>query len=90
MLGTVEPASVDVWIEKGDLATWTEGLDAIPAKPAPGTVTFRAIPDPFVLSMAWERHNLSVADPAQLYIDCSGAGERAIDAAEAIRREMHW
>jgi len=90
MLRAVEPASIDVWIQKGDLAMWTEGLDATPAQPAPGTVTFRAIPDPFVLSMAWESHKLSVADPVQLYLDCSRAGERAIDAAEAIKREMRW
>lgn len=90
MTATVEPATVDVWIQKGDLRMWTEGLDAVPARPAPGNVTFRAIPDPFVLSMAWERHNFYVADPVQLFLDCSRAGERAIDAAEAIRREMHW
>jgi hypothetical protein len=85
-----EPADVDVWIRPGDLEDWTGDMTAVAARPRPGTVTFRALPDPFVLSLAWERDGLSVADPVQLFLDCRLAGERAIDAAEAIRGEMSW
>jgi DNA-binding transcriptional ArsR family regulator len=86
----VEPASIDVWIGREDLDAWTEELMATPARPRPGAITFRPIPDPFLLSLAWERRKLQVADPVQLYLDCRRAGERALDAADLIRREMRW
>jgi len=86
----VEPASVDVWIRRKDIEAWADDLSAVPARPRPGTVTFRATPDPYVLSLAEERGGLQVADPVQVYLDCRGAGERAIDAADHIRQEMGW
>jgi len=46
--------------------------------------------DPFVLSLASNRNGIQVADPVQLYLDCRSAGERALEAAEAIRAEMGW
>jgi hypothetical protein len=30
------------------------------------------------------------SDPVQLYLDCRSAGERALEAADAIRAGMGW
>ncbi len=84
------PAAIDVWIRREDLGSWVDELDARPWKPSPGAVTFRALPDPFVISLGRRRKGLWIADSVQLFLDCRQAGERALDAAEAIRREMHW
>lgn len=46
--------------------------------------------DPFVLSLASDRNGIQVADPVQLHLDCRSAGERALEAAEAIRVDMGW
>lgn len=85
-----DPAAVDVWIRRDDLEIWTEALTAVPTSPGRGAVTFRAMPDPFVVSLARKIEGVSVADPVQLFLDCRQAGERAIDAAEAVREEMGW
>jgi hypothetical protein len=55
-----------------------------------GRVTVQLTRDPFVLSLASDRHGIQVADPVQLYLDCRAAGERALEAADAIRTEMRW
>jgi hypothetical protein len=85
-----DPATVDVWIRRDDLEVWTEALTAVPSSPRRGAITFRAMPDPFVLSLAGTIEGLRVADPVQLFLDCRQAGERAIDVAEAVREEMGW
>lgn len=46
--------------------------------------------DPFVISLASNRNGIQIADPVQLYLDCRSAGERALEAADAIRVEMGW
>ncbi len=86
----VEPAEVSVWIPRDDPALWAEELMAVPARPGPGRITAYLAPDPFVLSLATTRERVHVADPVQLYLDCRRAGERALEAAEAIRAEMNW
>lgn len=86
----VEPAEVLVWIGRDDRDLWADALMATPARPAPGRITAQLAPDPFVLGLATDRGRLRVADPVQLYLDCRVAGERALDAAEAIRTEMDW
>jgi DNA-binding MarR family transcriptional regulator len=86
----VEPAEVDIWIRRDDPAPWIEELMAVPARPGPGRITARLISDPFVLSLATSHDRTPVADPVQLYLDCRQAGERALEAAEAIRSEMSW
>ena len=48
------------------------------------------VPDPFILQLTDVLQGLRVADPVQLYLDCRSAGERALEAAEAIRAAMHW
>jgi DNA-binding transcriptional ArsR family regulator len=86
----VEPSSALVWVHEQDLRSWSSALLAEPERPRPGTVTVQAVRDPFVLGLAEERDGLRVADPVQLYLDCRLAGERALEAAEAIRRKMRW
>lgn len=86
----VEPAEVDVWVDRLDYDRWLERLDAVPSRPGPGRLVLKALPDPFVLTFASRRESLTVADPVQLYLDCRRGGERALEAAEAIRSEMGW
>lgn len=90
-LGPVEPAGLDVWIARDDLDLWVNSLTAVPARPEPGTVSLNLAPDPFVLSLAEPgQEGWLVADAVQLYLDCRRAGERALEAADAIRQEMGW
>jgi DNA-binding MarR family transcriptional regulator len=86
----VEPVDVVVWIRRDDAHLWAKRLAATPARPAPGRVTMQLTRDPFVLSLASDRNGIQVADPVQVYLDCRSAGERALEAADAIRVEMHW
>jgi DNA-binding MarR family transcriptional regulator len=84
----VEPATTVLWIPGDDVAAWQDALLAQPARPAPGRITVRVAPDPVVLDWGPGIDGLHVADPVQLYIDCRYAGERAIDAAEALRDQV--
>jgi hypothetical protein len=86
----VEPIDAVAWIRRNDADLWAERLAATPSRPAPGRVTMQMSRDPFVLSLASNRNGIQVADPVQLYLDCRSAGERALEAAEAIRAEMGW
>jgi DNA-binding MarR family transcriptional regulator len=86
----VEPAEASVWISRDDPERWAKELVAVPARPGPGRITAQVAPDPFVLSLATSREGIHIADPVQLYLDCRRSGERALEAAEAIREEMNW
>jgi DNA-binding transcriptional ArsR family regulator len=86
----LQPADVLVWIRREDLSAWGEDLLAEPGRPSRGSVTVALAPDPFILQLTDVLQGLRVADPVQLYLDCRGAGERALEAAEAIRAAMHW
>jgi DNA-binding MarR family transcriptional regulator len=86
----VEPAAVDVWIQRTDIDRWIEELVAVPARPGPATLTAQLAPDPFVLGLGTSVDRITIADPVQLYLDCRRAGERALEAAEVIRKEMGW
>lgn len=86
----VEPAAVSVWVSRNDSERWAEELVAVPSRPGPGRITAHVAPDPFVLSLATSYDGIRVADPVQLYLDCRRAGERALEAADAIRAEMNW
>jgi hypothetical protein len=88
MRKAVEPTDVVVWIRRDDADLWADELMATPARPSAGRVTAQLTPDPFVLSLASKRAGIQVADPVQLYLDCRAAGERALEAADAIRAEM--
>ncbi len=86
----VEPVDVVAWIQRDDAGLWAKELAPITSRPAPGRVTMQLTRDPFVLSLASDRNGIQVADPVQLYLDCRSAGERALEAAHAIRVEMGW
>jgi DNA-binding MarR family transcriptional regulator len=86
----VEPVTVDAWIGRDALELWMEELGAIPSRPGPGRLTLQLAPDPFVLSLASREEGIRIADPVQLYLDCRRSGERALEAADAIRAEMNW
>jgi DNA-binding MarR family transcriptional regulator len=88
--GVVEPVGVEGWIDRGAIDRWMDELTAIPSRPGPGKLTVQLAPDPFVLSLSTRREGFEIADPVQLYLDCRCAGERALEAADAIRAEMNW
>jgi hypothetical protein len=85
-----EPIDVVVWIRRNDATLWAEALAGTPSTPAPGRVTMQLTRDPFVLSLASNCNGIQVADPVQLYLDCRSAGERALEAADAIQAAMGW
>ena len=86
----VEPSSALVWVDPSDLARWGELLLPETTRPRPGTVTVQAAPDPFVLGLAEERGGLRIADPVQVYLDCRLLGERALEAAAAVKQSQGW
>jgi hypothetical protein len=86
----VEPVNVVVWIRRNDADLWADALTPVTSRPAPGRVTVQVGRDAFVLSLASDRDGIHVADPVQLYLDCRAAGERALEAADAVRAEMRW
>jgi hypothetical protein len=86
----VDPVAVDAWIGRDSLDLWLEELGALPSRPGPGRLTVYLAPDPFVLSLSTQRRGLWIADPVQIYLDCRRAGERALEAADAVRVEMNW
>ncbi|HEX8052941.1 MAG TPA: helix-turn-helix domain-containing protein [Thermoleophilaceae bacterium] len=86
----VEAADVLVWIDPDQLSTWEDLLVPAPGRGSRGTLRLASAPDPFLFELAQDRDDLRVADPAQLYLDCSREGERALEAADAVRRHMGW
>ena len=86
----VEPVDVLVWIRRDDADLWAKEFAPIISRPAPGRITVQLTRDTFVLSLASGRNGIQIADPVQLYLDCRSAGERALEAADAIRVEMRW
>jgi DNA-binding transcriptional ArsR family regulator len=86
----VEPIEVEVWINRDDYDHWLDQLTPLAARRGPGRLTVNLLPDPYILTLAWTEEALSVADPVQLYLDCRRLGERALEAADAIRKEMKW
>lgn len=86
----VEPVGVEAWIGRDAIDRWMDELTAIPSRPGPGKLTVQLAPDPFVLSLGTRRKGFEIADPVQLYLDCRRSGERALEAADAIRAEMNW
>lgn len=85
-----EPADVLVWIDPTDVATWEEMLLAQRAPAGRAPLRVAAAPDPWVLGLALASDDVRVADVAQLYLDCQSEGERALEAAAAIRRKVGW
>jgi hypothetical protein len=86
----VEPADAAVWIAPDDLAALAEVLMPERSRGGRGTLRVTAAPDPWTLALATARGKLPVADPVQLWLDCSSEGERALEAADAVAKVMGW
>jgi hypothetical protein len=86
----VEPADALVWIDPDDLATLAAVLMPERSGGGRGTVRMSVAPDPWTLSLATEDGKVPVADPVQLWLDCSSEGERALEAADAVAKAMGW
>jgi DNA-binding MarR family transcriptional regulator len=87
---TVEPNSVLVWIDPAAIPDLERELFPQPARQDRGTLRITATPDPWTLTLATTDDGVPIADPVQLWLDCASEGERALEAAEAIARTMHW
>jgi hypothetical protein len=86
----VEPAEVLVWVRQEHVAQLRDELIAEPGRPGHGTLRVAIPPDPWVLGLARKQDDVRIADPVQLWLDCSREGERALEAADAIRASMRW
>ncbi len=86
----VEPADVLLWVGKDDLAEWEDLLVPATGRGRRGTLRLAFAPDPYIFDLAETRDQIPVADPVQIYLDTSREGERALEAADAIRRLMGW
>jgi len=86
----VDPVNLLVWIDGREVTALERTLVGLPAQPGRGTVTVVAAPDPWTLLLAEDRGVLPIADPVQLWLDCSSEGERALEAAHAVAEEMGW
>ncbi len=86
----VDPVDVRVWTTPEDLRALRRRLHPEPARGGRGTLRVCIAPDPWTLSLARELDGLRVADPVQLWLDCSSEGERALEAAEAIAEVSGW
>jgi DNA-binding MarR family transcriptional regulator len=86
----VEPESALLWVPRHDLRPLEEVL--LPTRSANAYPQLRVAtaPDDFIFDLVEERNGLPVADRVQLWLDCSQAGERGMEAADAIAKEMGW
>lgn len=88
----VEPVDVQVWVKDVQAV---EALQRILeplrlSRARQGSLLISVAPDPWTLRLAKPAKQLPVVDQAQLWLDCSSQGERALEAAEGIAREAGW
>jgi DNA-binding transcriptional ArsR family regulator len=86
----VEPVDVLVWIKPDELESLGNLLQPEPARAGRGIVQLAVAPDPWTLGLARSRNGIPIADPVQLWLDCASAGERALEAAEAVADVAGW
>jgi hypothetical protein len=86
----VEPADVLVWVRSDHVAQLADELMPEPARQGHGRLRIAVPADPWVLGLAREKGGLRIADPVQRWLDCSREGERALEAADALRAIMDW
>jgi DNA-binding MarR family transcriptional regulator len=96
----VEPADLFIWIKSDQLDNWLGGLVAVEAPRGRANLRLAIADDPWIFTLADRRSSwadgksskqsprLPVADRAQIYLDCGREGERALEAADALRRTM--
>jgi len=85
-----EPRDVLVWTSPDGLLELGDRLQPISARRSMGVIRAAVAPDPWTLSLAAEADGLPVADPVQLWLDCSSEGERALEAAQAVAELAQW
>jgi hypothetical protein len=83
-----EPADVLIWVNDDDLLAWQEMLLAQQVPRGRALLRVAVAPDAWALGLNWIDQGISVADPAQLYLDCYSEGERALKGAAAIRGKL--
>lgn len=86
----VEPADVLVWVQPDAVTKLTNALQPEPARGGVGLIRVAVAPDPWTLGLRRQIDELPIADPVQLWLDCASAGERALEAADAVARKMAW
>jgi hypothetical protein len=90
LVRTVEPANLRVWIDPADVEGWQQLVLAERVAPGRSLLRVALAPDPWVFGLAWDDAGVPVADHVQLYLDCHSEGERALEAAAAIRETVGW
>jgi DNA-binding transcriptional ArsR family regulator len=86
----VEPVAVSVWASPTAVEQLAAALDPIDTGDARGSLEVAVAPDPWTLRLARPVGGLPVADAVQLWLDCSSEGERSLEAADAVAREIGW
>jgi hypothetical protein len=86
----LEPTDALLWIDESDFDVWRQLLLAQPRRRGQTPLRVAVAPDPWTLSLGASDDGVRVADPVQLYLDCRSSGERALEAADALRRRFDW
>jgi hypothetical protein len=86
----VEPGSTLLWVSRHDIGGLEEALLPTRSGSAHPQLRVATAPDDFIFDLAGKQKGLPVADQVQLWLDCSGEGERALEAADAIAEGMGW
>lgn len=86
----VEPASTLLWVSRDDLRPLEEILLPTRSGSAYPQLRVATAPDDFIFDLVDRDKGIPVADRVQLWLDCSGEGERALEAADAVAEAMGW
>lgn len=86
----VEPAEVLVWAGAQEMDALEQALHPEPSRGGRGAIRLALAPDPWVFNLTRRLEGLPVADPVQLWLDCSSEGERALKAADAVAQTAGW
>lgn len=86
----VEPATVSIWIGAEAVDLLSNALSPDESRGGRGTLEVALAPDDWIFELASEVAELPVADPVQLWLDCSSEGERALEAADSVAQLMSW
>lgn len=86
----VEPSDLLLWVDRAAKQHLADALQPLPARGGKGIVRIALAPDPWTLALATPVGGYPVADLAQLWLDCSSEGERAVEAADAMASLAGW
>jgi DNA-binding MarR family transcriptional regulator len=86
----VEPMTTLLWVPRQDLVGLEDSLSPTRSGRASPQLRVAIAPDDFIFHLATEKDGVRIADPVQLWLDCYGEGERALEAADAIAEKMGW